>query len=567
MTLLDFFLRLVYGDPTWPPKFVQEHWEQVAEYRRRFDNDFGEMLQNTPRMNSTLHRRGIYTPVPLAREMARFSAALLFSEAPKIILPDEEEKKRRAAAEERQAARDARNPFLNRQQPEKDTPAETSSNATTTKVRAEVSEEEAADGSVEKSEATLEKKIAPPRKSRRQKLLERLLDLNGIDAFLQDAAERVAAEGVGAIRVIRDEDVAEGEPFLTFVPEDQILWDIRHGRAVVGAAAIWEYMPYEVEPDHTTREIYRMIEEHVPGTITRKVHKGTVNQLGAEIPESQWPEVWEGTKPVLETGLDYPTMIRWENVPGGHSDITGLDALLDNLDEAESLMLDKGRKSIPKTFADRALADDQGELDLEGIILTGEENMAAAMGDTPVKTVETVQPELQTPEHVEWINHIREMIVTHAGYSRASWGMGEEGRTDSGTALALRQARTLLTKAGKDRMAREAIRNAVAVALAWMDGASKIQEYRPEVMLGTGLPEDVSEKANAVTALKAAGLISERQAVRFMHPDWSEDQVDEELTAIEEEKGAPPALGDPKVAQMVNALQAPNDEEASVSGT
>lgn len=104
-------------------------------------------------------------------------------------------------------------------------------------------------------------------------------------------------------------------------------------------------------------------------------------------------------------------------------------------------------------------------------------------------------------------------------------------------------------------MAREAIRNAIAVALAWMDGAAKVTEYRPEVMLGTGLPEDVKEKAEAVSTLKAAGLISERQAVRFMHPDWTEDQVDDELEAIEEEKGAPPAMGDPKVAQMVNAIQ------------
>lgn len=552
MSLLDFFLKLVYGEESWPPRLVRDHWTQVQDYRRRFTNDFGEMIQNTPHMNKTDHRRNIYTPVPLAREMARLSAALLFSESPKIILPDEEDKKRKARAEERQKARDARNPFLNRQQPSEPPPADTDSPETVSKATVET--EENADGSIKKADATLEKAITQPRKSRRQKLLEKLLDLNGVDAFFQDAAERIAAEGVGAIRVIRDEDVAEGEPFLTFVPEDQIIWDIRHGRAVVGAAAIWEYTP-EIASDRQTREIYRMVEEHVPGTITRTVRKGTVNNLGAVIPPSEWPEVWQGTEPVLETGLDVPTMIRWENVPGGHSDIAGLDALLDNLDEAESLMLDKGRKSIPVVFAARELTDENGELDNEAVVLTGDGNLGMEYGENAAKTVETVQPELQTTEHVEWINHIREMVVSHAGYSPASWSMNEQGRTDSGTALALRQARTLLTKAGKDRMAREAIRNAIAVALAWMDGAAKVTEYRPEVMLGTGLPEDVKEKAEAVSTLKAAGLISERQAVRFMHPDWTEDQVDDELEAIEEEKGAPPAMGDPKVAQMVNAIQ------------
>lgn len=538
MSLLDFFLRLVYGDPNWPPKLVKDHWLQVEEYRRRFINDFGEMLQNNPYMNATTHRQNIYSPVPIAREMARLSAALLFSEAPKITLPDEEDKKRRARAEQRQQARDARNPFV---QPAQESPNDVAS--------------EGAD-----AQGAQQKPVPKPRQSRRQKLLEKLLDLNGIDAFLQDAAERVATEGVGAIRVIRDEDVAEGEPFLTFVPEDQIIWDIRHGRAVVGAVAVWEYVP--VNADRPTREIFRMFEQHTPGLIMRSVRKGTVNQIGNEIPESQWPEVWQGAKPVVETGLDVPTMIRWENVPGGHSDIAGLDALLDNLDEAESLMLDKGRKSIPVVFADRKLANEKGEVDNEAIVLTGDENMGAAYGESIVKTVETTQPELQTEAHVAWVDHVREMIVTHAGYSQASWGIGEEGRTDSGTALALRQARTLLTKAGKDRMAREAIRNAIAVALAWMDGAQNTRDYRPEVMLGAGLPEDPVEKSTVVVALKTAGLISERQAIRFLHPDWTEDQVDDELEQIEEEKGAPPSLGDPKVAQMVNALNAPEDSDA-----
>ena len=70
------------------------------------------------------------------------------------------------------------------------------------------------------------------------------------------------------------------------------------------------------------------------------------------------------------------------------------------------------------------------------------------------------------------------------GYSKASYGRDEGGSADSGKALRLRQARTLLKKAGKDRMASEAIRNALAVALAWEDGGSTVADYRPEVQVG-----------------------------------------------------------------------------------
>jgi hypothetical protein len=540
--ILAFFMRLVHGEPTWPPKILKDHWEEIEERRRRARNDYGEMLQNTPHMNQTEHRASIYTPVPMAREMARLSSSLLFSDPVKITLPDEEEAQRRERVAKRQEEKDARNPFLPGSPAQKKmTTGGVGSEAPATKKKDVTDPEDNPEAGKPEEMATAALR-EPPRQSRRQKLLEKLIELNGLDAFLQESGETVAVEGRGAIRIIRDEDVAEGEPFLTFVPEDQILWDERHGRVVVGATAVFEFAPAVGSAETETREVYRMFEEHIPGSIDRKVYKGTVNHIGKPVGEGEWPEVWKDTKPHLDTGLDACTMVRWDNVPGGQSDIQGLDALLDTLDEAESLMLDKGRKSIPKTFANRSLADDNGEIDLEGVILTGDENLGAEYGSNPVQSVEVAQPELQSTDHILWVDHVREMIATHAGYSSATWGIGEEGRSDSGTALQLRQARTLLTRAGKDRMAREAIINAVAVALCWMDGKQKVRDYRPEVMLGTGLPTDSLEKAQEITSKYSAGVISLRQAVRELHPEWTEEQVDEEVEEIEEAKMLPPAL-------------------------
>lgn len=456
MGLLEYIQRKVHGGAAWPPPEVAEHWDRIRDYRRRFRNDPAEMLQYTPRMNMHPHRREIYTPVPLAREIARYSAALLFSSPPKIVFEENAE------------------------------------------------------------------------------LLARVLEANGLEPLLQSAAERVAIEGRGALRVIWDDAIAP-EPYLTYIPEDQVIWDIRHGRAVIGGTVVIEHRPADSDV------VYRLLEEHGTedgrGYIRRTLYRGTGWDLGQPAALGEVPEFAE-----LEdeewTGLDAPTLIMWENVPGSYSDLAGLDVLLDRLDEAESYLVDKIRKSVPRVFADRSLAGENGEVDLEGVILTGDENMELPMGESAVKTVETAQPELQSEEHVRAIDHLREIILTCAGYSQSSWGLGEQGRSDSGTAIKLRMARTLLTRAGKERMASEAIRNALAVALAWSDGEGaerSVRDFRPQVMLGDGLPRDMVELAQSLSTRRAAGVVSLYQAVREQHPDWDEESVNLEVERIRAE--------------------------------
>jgi len=562
--ILEFFTRRIHGAPSWPPLLVKADWEQRQQWRRRFVNDWGEMLQHTERFHPE-HRKSIYTPVPMAREMARLSAALLFSDPVKVTLPNEEEEARRQRNAKRQAEKDKRNPFLDEAEktpapeegdkavpgggdappkpPSKDKPSGPPSKdkpEIKDKPETPAQAEEDPDAETKADEILLG---GEPPKSPLQIKLEELLEANGIDPFLQESAEKIASEGRGAIRVIRDPEVADNTPYLTWVAEDQCLWDVRYGRAIVGGVAIFEVAP--LDKDGNTKEVYRLFEEHTTGHVERKVYKGTTQHQGKVVPPGEWPEEWKGMEVSYDTGLDVSTLIRWENVPGGYSDIAGLDALLDNLNESESLMLDKGRKSIPHVFADRTLSDEEGKVDLEGVILTGDPNITGEWGANVAKSVEVAQPELQTEAHIAWIDHVREMIATHAGYSSASWGIGEEGRTDSGTALQLRQARTLLTRSGKERMATEAITNALAVALAWYvknGSEAKTKDFRPDVMLGNGLPTDPVEKANELSTRKSSGIVSLRQAVREQHPDWTEDQVDEEVDLIEGDTALPPML-------------------------
>ena len=102
--------------------------------------------------------------------------------------------------------------------------------------------------------------------------------------------------------------------------------------------------------------------------------------------------------------------------------------------------------------------------------------------------------------------------IAAAGYSLASWGLGEGGRADSGRALKLRQSRTLLTLAAKSRQAEGAISEALSIALEMVTGG-----VNPvSVELGDGMPRDELEEAQLIREYRGVGLLTDEAALRRM---------------------------------------------------
>lgn len=452
MSLLGLIQSRVFGN-NWPPTAaLAEHWEQVAYYRARFKNDKAKLIQNTPRFHSQ-ERASYYVPVPVGRDICRYSAQLLFSQ-----------------------------------------PAQISYNAD--------------------SEATL------------QAALDEILRANLVDSFFQESAERVATEGIGALRIVWDDLAAKG-PTLTYLPEDKVIWNLRHGRFVMGGTAVEER-----EPNSGSGVLYRLLEEHEVGKITRKLFKGRAGYLGSEVSLDTIDEFAEYAEEE-DTGLDTSTLVLWRNVPGGYSDMEAITPLLESVDESVSELVNKMRKSQPYIFADRSLADERGRVTDAGVILTGEEaNVLPEMGENKSLPIELLQPDFKAEEHIKAIRSLRELALTTAGYSLASWGLDDGGSADSGKALRLRQARTLLTRAGKESMAVDALSRALAVCVAWKLGASAVDDFRPKVELGDGMPDDPLETAQEIAALRGANAISDEQTVRTLHEDWSQEQIDAEVSKL-----------------------------------
>lgn len=477
MSVLDRIVQSIqatfHGSSNWPPAEQKDHWEQVEYFRARYENDAEYLVKN----NTLWHdRAGIFTPVPLAREMARLSSALLFSKTPKITLEGYQDE------------------------------------------------------------------------------LDALVEENALASFLQEWGQYVAAMGRGGLRVIWDAESSD-KPIISFLHEDQIIWDERHGKIVRGGVAVIE-RAYKTSIGNT--DVFRLLEEHTTGLVTRELYKGSWDKLGFMVPldtlvrddgglsDARLAE-FADLKDSEETGLDTPTLIRWDNVAGGDSDIQALGSMLDRLDEYESLLTDKVRKSIPRIFAHRSLANENGRIDVDDVILVGEQSNILPTPDANRPTglpIETVQPALQSAEHIAVIQHLIELCIATAGRSLASYGLDDGGAAPSGTALKLRQSRTLLDNSSKAPRAIEAVTQAVAVALAMDLGQSDVRALRPKVELGDGLPSDEAETARTIAALTGAEAISTVEKVRKQHPDWNEFEIEEEVERIENAGQAPDPLRD-----------------------
>ncbi len=401
-----------------------------------------------------------------------------------------------------------------------------------------------------------------------QERVESLLRISDFEAFAIRGGVMAACEGRMGIRVLRDPIIAS-RPILTLVPEDRILWDIRHDTFVVGGLVVIERVEQSHDRDAPIR--YRLLEEHSPGVVRRVLFKGWDHELGKRVPLTSYPE-FASLAPEESTGLSAATLVPWENIPGAESDLLGLGPIFDELNEAESLLLDRGRKSTPRLFVDRSLLDDTGRALIDGMIITGGSRMRAPLGAKATDEILLTDPKLQTKEHIEWLDHLTQLIVTCAGYSPLTWGI--QGKTASvtravsGYAMKLAQLRTLLNRAGKAHMAARALGQAIAVASAWDIQAHDVAEFVPSLALGDGLPNDALDGAQEVLYLHQAEAASTETLVRTVHPTWNDVEIQAEVDKIMDEAAVPPgqgpAVGIGPIPRRVHAVLDDADPEDSL---
>jgi hypothetical protein len=379
---------------------------------------------------------------------------------------------------------------------------------------------------------------------------ERLDALIGETAHrqLHAAAESCAALGHVYLRVGWDLDVDPTAPLLSVVDADCAYPVYSYGR-------LREVTFCREFKDGAT--ILRHLEHHEPGMIWHGLYAGDTKSLGRMVPLTDHPQTASLADSVsvegggIPTGLDMLTVVAvanaptrtWRHIPGardlGRPDISGVEDVLDKLDEAwSSLMRDirlgKARVYVPQHMLESHGAGKGASVNLDQEIHIG----LSAPPDGPLQ-FEAQQFDIRWQEHDGPIQALRMEAVSGAGYSPQTFGMGETAALTAAESDNRRQM-THDTTNGKVRYWRPATADLaqllVAVDRVHFGGAGS-PDLRPDVDFGDSAVESLLSRAQAVQAAHVAEAASTQERVRMLHRDWDDGQVQDEVKRITAERG------------------------------
>lgn len=395
---------------------------------------------------------------------------------------------------------------------------------------------------------------APEIKSEDERTQERIAEImkqNGAYALLLQAAELASVHGGVLLKWNWAQE--DGMPVLSVVPAPFGLpeW------AGQKLKRITFYNP--VREDEMSGTRWTLMERYEDdGRIHSSLLRGSGENLGTEVPLDSIPET-AGIEPEAVSGAGallavyvpnlLPNRIRpWQMF--GRSDFDGLTGLFDALDEAYSAIqretrLTKTTVIVPAEYLRKRDSIFPGE-DAVGKtkwVFTNDSGVFTALDiDTGENTspIQVVNPGIQADQRIALCEDIIRRILSMAGYSPQSAGLDISGQAESGTALNIRERKSLRTTETKKTYWWHALNDMVRAGLR-LDAAVFKSGVNPEAEISVEMPDnsqpDISQMADILERLERAGAVSTQTKVALLHPDWTPEQVDEEVGKINLEKG------------------------------
>lgn len=374
--------------------------------------------------------------------------------------------------------------------------------------------------------------------------LEDLLDKVALWPRLLEGAEVCSAVGGVYLRPAWDREIAD-HPLSQVVEQDRAIPDFRWGRLV--AVTFWEEVARE------GKDVWRHLERHEPGVILHGLYRGTPTLLGDKVALAAHPATRHlDDTVVLPQGMPRPLLVsyvpnvlpnrRHRRLAVGRSDYAGVEPQLDSLDEVwtswmRDIRLGQARVVVPNEFLTPAgtRPGDGKTLDLDKELFTG---LEIAEVETLTDPIKLIQPDLRVEAHAATVVALVKSIVSAAGYSPQTFGLDIEGMAESGTALRIREKKTLHTtnrKRGYWKGAvEEHVENLAALNAALFGGPAM-----PRPLLDwPDLTDDPESRANTASIWRSAQAMSIRTAVKMRDPGLTEEEVDAEVQAITDEKAA-----------------------------
>ncbi|MFJ9645004.1 phage portal protein [Streptomyces sp. NPDC101206] len=234
----------------------------------------------------------------------------------------------------------------------------------------------------------------------------------------------------------------------------------------------------------------------------------------------------------------------------GQSDYQGIEGILDHLDKTYSSWMGdvdngKGRIIVPASMLESQGPGQGATWNPDQRVYTPL-NMLQRPGDPSPLTV--VQFAIRVAEHRDTCHELIEQAVRQAGYSAATFGENGEGSAITATEIRARQRRSMSTRARKSLYWGPAIASIAAALLAVEQGprfgvSGLDLAEPPRVEFQDSVSEGPAELATTAELLRRAEAASTDTLVRMQHPDWDDAQVQAEVDLILGESGR--ATADP----------------------
>ena len=372
-----------------------------------------------------------------------------------------------------------------------------------------------------------------------------------IYSTLLQAAELASA--FGGVFLKWSWDIADGFPRLTAVPANAGMPYWTNGK--INEIKLWN-----IVREDESGNVWRTEESYMPdGHIRTKLYKGQKIDLGDEVSLKSIdetsrikPEAYCGAEVMLACYV--PNLLPNRLQPHtkfGRSDYDSLYGLFDALDEAYSAIqretrLTKTMVVVPMEYL-RKRENIRHKFNSEAkqtewVFSNGDGAFVALDIDTTENSspITVINPELRAESRVNQVDEIIRRIVSIAGYAPQSIGLDTETAAESGTALNIRERKSVRTTETKKTFWWHAIHDMISAMLA-LDRAVFKSGVDPNTEFSVELPAtsqpDIGQLAQIVEQLERAEAVSINTKIDILHPDWTEEQKAEEIERIREEKG------------------------------
>jgi hypothetical protein len=378
--------------------------------------------------------------------------------------------------------------------------------------------------------------------------LEEIIEEAGVHNTFLEMAEVAAGIGGAYLRPVWDVDIAD-HPLLTVVQADDATPEFRYG--VLNAVTFHRILLRD------GRRVLRHLERYEMGVIFHGLYEGTETSLGNVIPLTEHPET-KGLAGVVAEGnaiqLDgfaglfvryIPNMLpnrKHRKAYQGRSDLQGIEGLMDALDETYSSWMRDIRVGQARVIVSQQYLTGPRKAG-EGATFNVDKEIYTALDFDPTDKTPGITPiefELRAEQHAATALNLLERAVSNAGYSAQSFGLKGDGSAVTATEIRARERKSFSTKAKKERYIKGPLAEILEIML-FIDKAvfgGKHEVLRPRVGISDSIAETQRELAESAQMLMSAQAASIKTRVQMVHPDWSDEEVNQEVELIKAEEAA-----------------------------